>query len=177
MEIYSAGGVDVTQGFTAAAEEYSSRPDFCYEDSDGGRQQILDDYQAILDEFDANLDTAFNIRPETGMEVVRVPEFMEETAPGACYQQPAFDGSRPGRFFANLYDIRAAPKYGMRTLAVHEGIPGHHFQIAITMELEGVPLIRGLPHSRLTREVGPCTLSESRGSWDCCRRMATASDG
>jgi len=76
------------------------------------------------------------------MEVVRIPEFKEKTSPGAYYQGPAIDGSRPGRFFANLYDIRATPKYGMRTLAYHEGIPGHHFQIAIAMELEGLPLFR-----------------------------------
>jgi len=96
----------------------------------------------MLDEFDTQLDAAFNIRPKAGMEVVRIPEFKEKTSPGGYYQQPALDGSRPGRFFANLYDIKATPKFGMRTLAVHEGIPGHHFQIAIAMELEGVPLIR-----------------------------------
>jgi uncharacterized protein (DUF885 family) len=142
LEILKLEGVDVTAGFTAAMDEYSARPEFYYEDSDAGRQQILDDYQAMLDELDAGLDDAFNIRPKAGVEVVRVPEFREKTAPGAYYQQPALDGSRPGRFFANLYDIKATPKYGMRTLAVHEGIPGHHFQIAIAMELEGVPLIR-----------------------------------
>ena len=54
----------------------------------------------------------------------------------------SLDGTRPGRFYANLYDIKATPKFGMRTLAAHEGIPGHHFQIAIAMELEGMPLLR-----------------------------------
>ena len=142
MEIFATEGVDVSQGYTLAMEEYSARPEFYYEDSDEGREQILEDYQTILDEFDTQLDAAFNVRPEAGMEVVRVPEFKEKTSPGAYYQQPALDGSRPGRFFANLYDIKATPKFGMKTLAVHEGIPGHHFQIAIAMELEGVPLIR-----------------------------------
>jgi uncharacterized protein (DUF885 family) len=142
LEILKLEGVDVSAGFTAAMDEYSARPEFYYEDSDAGRQQILDDYQVMLDELDAGLDDAFNIRPEAGVEVVRVPEFREKTAPGAYYQQPALDGTRPGRFYANLYDIKATPKYGMRTLAVHEGIPGHHFQIAIALELEGVPLIR-----------------------------------
>ncbi|MDJ0812812.1 MAG: DUF885 domain-containing protein [Woeseiaceae bacterium] len=142
LEILKLEGVDVSAGFTAAIEAYSERPEFYYEDSDEGRQQILDDYQAMIDELDAGLDDAFNIRPKAGVEVVRVPEFREKTAPGAYYQQPALDGTRPGRFYANLYDIKATPKYGMRTLAVHEAIPGHHFQIAIAMELEGVPLIR-----------------------------------
>jgi uncharacterized protein (DUF885 family) len=142
LEILKVEGIDVGPGFTAAMEAYSASPDFYYEDSDEGRQQILDDYQAILDELNAGLDDAFNLRPDAGVEVVRVPEFREKTASGAYYQQPSLDGTRPGRFYANLYDIKATPKYGMRTLAVHEGIPGHHFQIAIALELEGVPLIR-----------------------------------
>ena len=142
LEIFEAEGIDSSLGFTDAMEAYSSRPEFYYEDSDEGRAQILEDYQAILDEFETKLDASFNIRPKAGMEVVRVPEFREKTAPGAYYEQPAIDGSRPGRFYANLYDIKATPKFGMRTLAVHEGIPGHHFQIAIAMELEGMPLIR-----------------------------------
>jgi len=142
LEIFAAEGIDVSQGYTEAMDAYSSLPEFYYEDSDEGRAQILEDYQTILDEFDANLDATFNIRPKAGMEVLRVPEFREKTAPGAYYQQPAIDGTRPGRFYANLYDIKATPKFGMRTLAVHEGIPGHHFQIAIAMELEGMPLIR-----------------------------------
>ena len=142
LEILKVEGIDVGPGFTAAMEAYSASPDFYYEDSDEGRQQILDDYQAILDELNAGLDDAFNLRPDAGVEVVRVPEFKEKTASGAYYQQPSLDGTRPGRFYANLYDIKATPKYGMRTLAVHEGIPGHHFQIAIALELEGVPLIR-----------------------------------
>jgi uncharacterized protein (DUF885 family) len=54
------------------------------------------------------------------------------------------DGSRPGVFFANLYDIRATPKFGMKTLAVHEGMPGHHFQIAIQQELKGLPTFRNI---------------------------------
>ena len=122
-------------------------PKFYYPDSDEGREQILADYQAILDEIDAGLDTAFNMRPKAGMKVRRIPEFKEATAPGAYYQRPAIDGSRPGMFFANLYDIKATPKYGMRTMAYHEGIPGHHFQIAISMELDGndVPVF---PHDK-----------------------------
>ncbi|WP_185967959.1 DUF885 domain-containing protein [Thalassotalea sp. PS06] len=142
MEIFAELGVDTSNGYTAAMAEFSAQDKFYYEDSDEGRAQILADYQTILDEIDAGIDSAFNIRPKAGMEVVRIPEFKEKTSPGAYYQQPALDGSRPGRFFANLYDIKATPKFGMRTLAYHEGIPGHHFQIAIAMELEGMPFLR-----------------------------------
>ena len=142
MTILAAQNFDVSQGFTSAIDTLAADESFYYEDSDAGREQILKDYQKILDEIDAGLDSAFRIRPSAGMEVVRIPEFKEKTAPGAYYQQPAIDGSRPGRFFANLYDIKATPKYSMRTLAYHEGIPGHHFQIAVAMELEGLPLFR-----------------------------------
>ncbi|TLU61513.1 DUF885 domain-containing protein [Thalassotalea litorea] len=142
MAIFAELEVDTSAGYTAAMAEFSAQDKFYYEDSDAGRAQILEDYQTILDEIDAGLDGAFNIRPKAGMEVVRIPEFKEKTSPGAYYQQPALDGSRPGRFFANLYDIKATPKFGMRTLAYHEGIPGHHFQIAIAMELEGMPFLR-----------------------------------
>jgi uncharacterized protein (DUF885 family) len=142
MEIFSAEGIDTLMGYQDAMDAYSSRPDFYYEDSDEGRAQILADYQTILDDIDSKMDAVFNIRPKAGMEVVRIPEFKEKTSPGAYYEQPSIDGTRPGRFYANLYDIKATPKFGMRTLAVHEGIPGHHFQVAIAMELEGMPLIR-----------------------------------
>jgi uncharacterized protein (DUF885 family) len=142
LGIFAGDGIDTSLGYTDAMEAWSSRPEFYYEDSDEGRAQILEDYQSMLDEFDAAMDKSFNIRPKVGMEVVRVPEFREKTAPGAYYNRPSIDGTRPGRFYANLYDIKATPRFGMRTLAAHEGIPGHHFQIAIAMELEGMPLLR-----------------------------------
>ena len=145
LAILAAEGIDASLSYAEAMDVYSSLPEFYYDDSDEGRAQILADYQTILDEFDANLAGAFNLRPQAGMEVVRIPQFKEETSPGAYYEPPSLDGTRPGRFFANLYDIKATPKYGMRTLAAHEGIPGHHFQIAIAMELEGMPLLRRFP--------------------------------
>nr|WP_320125561.1 DUF885 domain-containing protein [uncultured Shewanella sp.] len=164
MTILAAEGYDVSQGFSVAIEALAADPKFYYEDSDAGRAQILVDYQQILDEVNAGLGDAFRIRPEAGMEVVRIPEFKEKTAPGAYYQQPAIDGSRPGRFYANLYDIKATPKYGMRTLAYHEGIPGHHFQIAVAMELEGMPLIRKM--APFTAYIEGWALYSERLAWE-----------
>jgi uncharacterized protein (DUF885 family) len=164
LEIFASEGIDVSQGYSEAMDAYSSLPEFYYEDSDEGRAQILEDYQTILDDIDANLDDVFNIRPKAGMEVVRVPEFKEKTAPGAYYQQPSIDGTRPGRFYANLYDIKATPKFGMRTLAVHEGIPGHHFQVVIAMELEGMPLLRRF--SLFTAYVEGWALYAERVAWE-----------
>jgi uncharacterized protein (DUF885 family) len=115
---------------------------FLYPDTDEAREQILVDYQTILDEINEGMDKTFSLRPKMGVEVLRIPKFKEKTAPGAYYQGPKLDGSSKGRFYANLYDIKATPKYGMRTLAYHEGIPGHHFQIALKQELEGLPMFR-----------------------------------
>jgi len=115
---------------------------FLYPDTAEAREQILKDYQTILDEVNAGMDKAFSLRPKMGVEVLRIPVFKEKTAPGAYYQGPKLDGSTRGKFYANLYDIKEIPKFAMRTLAYHEGIPGHHFQIALKQELEGLPMFR-----------------------------------
>lgn len=136
----SVAGDTVAQKMSALAEQ----PQMQYADSDEGRAQILADYKLILKDIDSRLEPAFSKRPKAELDVQRVPEFSEKTAPGAYYNMPALDGSRPGIFFANLYDVRATPKFGMKTLAVHEGIPGHHFQIAFQQELTGLPTFRQL---------------------------------
>jgi uncharacterized protein (DUF885 family) len=123
-------------------QQLSERDDQLYPDTDAGREQILADYQRIIDEIDPAMDEYFNLRPSVGVEVRRVPEFSEETAPGAYYQPPSMDGQRPGVFYANLRDVSEIPKFGMRTLAYHEGVPGHHFQLAITQQLDDLPMFR-----------------------------------
>ena len=122
----------------------SHKAEFLYPDSEDARQQCLDDYQIILDEIDKKISRFFGLRPESGVEVRRIPEFKEQGAPAAYYDFPALDGSRPGVFYANLRDMAEIPKYRMRTLAYHEGIPGHHFQIAIQQQIEG-PSFRRMP--------------------------------
>jgi len=145
LTILEGEGYDISSGFTSLINEMAEEERFYYPDTDEGREQILADYRAIIEEIDAGMDEAFDIKPKTGVEVKRVPEFAEKTAPGAYYQGPDMGGNRPGVFFANLYDIKATPKYGMRTLAYHEAVPGHHFQIAIQNELEGLPIFRTFP--------------------------------
>jgi uncharacterized protein (DUF885 family) len=144
LRILGAEGWDTSAGFTAAIGEMAERPEFYYSDSDEGRSQILADYQAMIDEISAGLEPWFDVTPESGIEVRRVPEFKEKTAPGGYYEIPAMDGSRPGVFFANLHDIKATPKYGMRTLTYHEAVPGHHFQLAIQQEQDDLPFFRRL---------------------------------
>jgi uncharacterized protein (DUF885 family) len=128
--------------FLARMEQLEAQERFYYPDSDEGRAQILADYTGIIEEIDEGLAPMFDHRPEAPVVVEREELFKEETAPGAHYQPPPLDGSRPGRFVANLGDIKATPKYGMRTLAYHEAVPGHHYQIALSLENEELPLFR-----------------------------------
>ena len=90
------------------------------------------------------LNGLFITKPKADMIVKRVEPFREATAFGAFYDRPAVDGSRPGTYYINLKDVKEQPIYLMQALAYHEGIPGHHMQIAIGMELEGLPKFRTL---------------------------------
>jgi uncharacterized protein (DUF885 family) len=142
LAIFESEGYDPSLGVKALFDQLSEEERFFYPDTDEGRAQILEDYAKIIDEIEAGMSEAFNMMPKADVEVRRVPEFSEKTAPGAYYNGPSRDGSRPGIFYANLYDIKATPKYGMRTLAYHEAVPGHHFQTALQTEMEDVPEFR-----------------------------------
>ncbi|WP_299223367.1 DUF885 family protein [uncultured Aquimarina sp.] len=143
QEILSAEGyADSTKTLGVIIQELNKEERFLFPNNDEGRQMVLDEYDRILSEISADLDDAFDIRPKAGLEVKRVPEFKEEGSAGAYYNRPAMDGSRGGVFYANLRNVHESVKFGMKTLAYHEGVPGHHFQIAIQSELEGVPIFR-----------------------------------
>lgn len=121
---------------------FASDPRFLYPNTNEGRQEALDEYQRIIDHIDQNLNNLFDIRPRMGVKVERIPEFREKTSAGAYYMIPSVDGKRPGIFYANLRDMNEVPKFGMQTLAYHEAIPGHHFQMTLAQELKGVPTFR-----------------------------------
>jgi uncharacterized protein (DUF885 family) len=125
-------------------DQISKRPDQLYPDTDAGRTQILTDFQTIIDDIDKGLTPYFNVRPKQSVKVERIPAFKDKTSPGAYYDTPAFDGSRPGIFYVNLRNTGEVAKFGMRTLAYHEAIPGHHFQKTIQQELKDVPTFRNL---------------------------------
>lgn len=120
----------------------ANRPDQLYPDTEAGRAAILADFTSIIEEIDGGIGELFNVRPAAGVVVERVPVFREKTSAGAYYNAPAFDGSRPGVFYLNLRNTAEVARFGMRTLAYHEAIPGHHFQVAIQQELTGVPTFR-----------------------------------
>ncbi len=164
LEILESEGLETQQGFEASIAQLADQERFYYPDTEEGRQQILTDYQTIIDEIDAGMEQAFRIKAKAGVEVKRIPQFKEKTSPGAYYNGPAIDGSRPGIFYANLYDIKATPKYSMRTLAYHEAIPGHHFQISVAQELQGVPLFRKF--APFTAYVEGWALYAERVAWE-----------
>jgi uncharacterized protein (DUF885 family) len=88
------------------------------------------------------LDQLFEVKPKTDLVVKKVEEYREKSAGKAFYEPPSIDGKRPGMYYANLYDMSGMPVYQMEALAYHEGIPGHHMQIAISQELENIPKFR-----------------------------------
>ena len=115
---------------------------FYYPNTAEGKQRYLDEATALIDNMKSRLDELFIVKPKADLKVKAVEAFREKAAGKAFYQQPAPDGSRPGIYYANLYDMEAMPTYQMEALAYHEGIPGHHMQIAIAQELEDVPKFR-----------------------------------
>jgi len=117
-------------------------PRFQWPDTDEGRAAILEEYRRIIAEASTRLAPLFGRQPAAPVVVERVPEFREATAAVASYQQPALDGSRPGKFFVNLRDVADHARFRMRTVAYHEAIPGHHFQLATQQQLEGGPFFR-----------------------------------
>ncbi len=115
---------------------------FYKDDSDEGRAEYLAEATAIIDDMRGKLDGSFLTKPKADIEVKAVEAFREKSAGKAFYQRPAPDGSRPGRYYANLYRMSDMPTYQMEALAFHEGIPGHHMQLAISQELQGIPKFR-----------------------------------
>jgi len=120
-------------------------PRFLFPNDDDGRRQALARFRQILDEVSARMPEYFRTQPAGRLTVERVPEGLEKGSSGAYYLPASMDGSRPGTFFANLRDMTELPQSEMKTLAYHEGIPGHHFQISIAHGLKGLPLIRQQP--------------------------------
>ena len=137
----------VSQGFTegTVAERMlalGKDPRYLVPNTDEGRAELLARYRSILDDLAARMPEYFRTIPAGKLAVERVPVSAEKGSGGAYYTPAAMDGSRQGTFYANLRDTAETPTWSMKTLAVHEGIPGHHFQIATAMGLEGMPLIR-----------------------------------
>lgn len=141
-------------------------PRFYYPDTPEGKAAYLADATRLIDDMRARLPQLFRTLPKASMIVKAVEPFRERSAGKAFYTSPSADGKRPGIYYANLYRMADMPKYEMAALAYHEGIPGHHMQLAIAGELEELPRFRrfggftaysegwGLYTERLPKELG-----------------------
>jgi len=105
-------------------------------------EDLLQGYRDLKARIDAALPKVFSVFPKADYEVREVEAFRARSAAGAYYQQPSADGSRPGIFYVNTFNLKAQPKFGMETLSLHEASPGHHFQTTIQQELEDLPRFR-----------------------------------
>jgi uncharacterized protein (DUF885 family) len=120
---------------------------FYLPDTDEGRAKYLARATEIVDTMKKRLDELFITKPKADIVVKAVEKFREKSAGKAFYQQPAPDGTRPGMFYVNLRELHSNPVYELESLAHHEGIPGHHMQIAIAQELTGTPKFRKFSHA------------------------------
>jgi len=140
-KIFTELGIAHNENFGEMQRAYwditRSKPELQYPDTAEGRKQVLADYLKIIGEAQQNIKDVFDVIPKTPIKVEAVPEYQQNSSPGAYYQPPALDGSRPGIFYVNLAGV--PNKAGMQTLAYHEGVPGHHFQLAVQREMQGIP--------------------------------------
>ena len=141
-EILTTLGYDKNKTTGELMNELNENPDFLYADTPNRKEIVVNDYMEMVDEAIEVMTDYFHTMPKSEVVVKAVPEYSEATQAGGYYQAPALDGSRPGVFYANLYDIKQTPTYSMRTLAYHEATPGHHHQIAHSLENEDLTLYR-----------------------------------
>jgi len=127
-------GYKVNKPVGSMMNDLNENPDFLYADTSDRKEIVINDFNQMVKEAEEGIKPYFNEIPVSPVEVRAVPEYSEQTAAGGYYQSPSLDGSRPGVFYANLYDIKQTATFGMRTLAFHEAVPGHHFQIALNQE-------------------------------------------
>ena len=121
------------------------RPDQLYPNTDEGKAQLIADLNGQMAAMQQRLPEVFGRLPRAGVEIRRVPVEIEAGAPGGSYQMPSLDGSRPGAYYINLRNTAETPRFTLPTLTYHEATPGHHFQIAVALEAEGIPMLRKMP--------------------------------
>jgi uncharacterized protein (DUF885 family) len=151
------------------------------------RDEVAEKAEGALAKAKSAIVNWFGRLPRADCEVVRMEEYEEKHSTIAYYRQPASDGSRPGRYYINTSSPETRPRYEAEALAYHESIPGHHLQIAIAQELEGIPEFRknsgttafiegwGLYSERLAGEMGLYSSDFDRmgvlsyDAWRACR--------
>ncbi|MDB5458236.1 MAG: hypothetical protein JWP92_3821 [Caulobacter sp.] len=113
-----------------------------YANTDAAKEQLIADLNTKAKWIDKQLPAYFGQLPKAPLEIRRVPKAIEAGAPGGYYNSPSLDGKRPGIYWINLRDTAEQPRFTLTTLTVHEGVPGHHLQLSLSNEAQGLPLIR-----------------------------------
>lgn len=139
VELFEANGFG--SNFLQGVGQMYGRSDFIQISNAASREEALIAYETAIAKAEERLGHLFGLKPQSPLAVVPVPDYFGG-GPGAYYTSPPLDGSRPGTFWVNLSNGRRVFMLDVPTLAIHEGIPGHHFQRAIQRELEGVPTFR-----------------------------------
>jgi uncharacterized protein (DUF885 family) len=117
-------------------------PEYLYPNTDAGKEKLIADLNTQMAALKLRLPEVFATLAKADCEVKRIPAYTEAGAPGGYYQPPAPDGSRPGAYYINLRDTAAWPKWSLPTLTYHEAQPGHHLQVALAQEAQGLPFLR-----------------------------------
>jgi uncharacterized protein (DUF885 family) len=120
----------------------NEEPRFLYEDSKAGREELLNDINGYIAEVTKRMAPVFRTTPSYQVQVKAFPVEIQDGAPGGQYTSPAVDGSKPGIYWINLRDMKANPKFGLKTLTYHEANPGHHWQIALNLDQAELPFLR-----------------------------------
>ena len=156
-------GVMEEVGFDGDLKEFfefvNTDDQFFYDEA----EELIQGYRDMSDHIAELTKQLFDVMPKTSFEVRRVEPFREASASGGSYQSGTPDGSRPGIFYANAYDIKARGKWAMESLFLHEAIPGHHFQRMIQRENESLPKFRRFGSSYTAYTEGWGLYAESLG--------------
>jgi len=134
--------IKTSTGFTGTLEEFftflRTDPRFFY----NSREELLAAYRDIAKRIDPELTRLFGVLPRLPYGVIPIPAYSEKVQTTAYYNSGSPEAHRPGYYYVNLYDLKSRPKWEMEALSLHESVPGHHLQIALAQELEGVPEFR-----------------------------------
>lgn len=135
-------GVMKEVGFKGSLQDFfqfmQNDPRFSFE----SEEALLAYYRGLEDKINQRVPELFSLIPKASFEIRPVEAFRAQSAAGGSYMRPSEDGSRPGIFYVNTYDLPTRKTWDAEDLYLHEAIPGHHFQLALQQELTGLPMFR-----------------------------------